>query len=137
MVYLLDICVISDFVKGEPNTLERLKSIPPSDVAISTITHMEIQYGLANIPTRATKIRPILDGICQSVQLLTFGEPEAIAAAQIRHHLKTTGQPIGAYDVLIAATAIANDLITVTSNIKEFERIPGIKIENWRHRKKG
>ena len=50
MNYLLDTCVISDFVKGEKNTLDRLKNIPPNEIAISSITVMEIQYGIALNP---------------------------------------------------------------------------------------
>ncbi len=87
MRYLLDTCVISDFVKGEPNTSQRLKSVSPEDISVSSITSME---------------------------------------------LKRAGTPIGAYDVLIAATAIVHKLILVTANVREFERIPNLQIQNWR-----
>jgi tRNA(fMet)-specific endonuclease VapC len=57
---------------------------------------------------------------------------EAEQAAQIRVALKSQGQPIGAYDVLIAATALQHSLIMVTANQREFERVPGLQTENWR-----
>ena len=52
MGYLLDTCVVSDFVKGETNTLKRLKSVSPSDIFVSSLTVMEIKYGLAINPQR-------------------------------------------------------------------------------------
>lgn len=55
-----------------------------------------------------------------------------MAAAAIRATLKQEGQPIGAYDVLIAGTAVARGLIVVTSNVGEFRRIAGLQVEDWR-----
>ena len=60
MNYLLDTCVISDFVKGDKNTLSMLKSVSPNDLAISSITVMEIQYGLALNPNRAKAIASVI-----------------------------------------------------------------------------
>ncbi|MEI6328866.1 MAG: hypothetical protein WCP16_06515 [Pseudanabaena sp. ELA645] len=54
---------------------------------------------------------------------------------QIRNFLKLAGTPIGAYDVLIAATALTHRLIIVTANVREFERIPNLQIQNWRNDK--
>lgn len=133
MRYLLDTCVLSDFIKGEPGTQTRLKQTPPTDIAVSSITVMELCYGLQLNPQRAAKIEPILTSLLASVALLPFGNAEAEQAAQIRSLLKTTGQPIGAYDVLIAATALQHNLIMVTANVREFDRVPGLPVENWRH----
>ncbi|NJM74171.1 MAG: type II toxin-antitoxin system VapC family toxin [Scytonema sp. RU_4_4] len=132
MSYLLDTCVVSDFVKGEENTLKRLKSSSPSDVFISSITVMEVKYGLAVNPQRAVKIQALLETFLSSITILPFGSEAAEQAALIRSILKTAGTPIGAYDVLIAATALTHNLIIVTSNIREFQRVPNLKIENWR-----
>ncbi|BAZ28202.1 hypothetical protein NIES4074_06330 [Cylindrospermum sp. NIES-4074] len=132
MGYLLDTCVVSDFVKGEKNTLKRLKSIVPADVFISSLTVMEVKYGLAINPERAVKIQPIIETFLISITILPFSSQEAEKAAEIRSILKIAGSPIGAYDVLIAATAISHNHIVVTSNIREFQRVPNIQIENWR-----
>ncbi|MHC0062327.1 PIN domain-containing protein [Nostoc sp. UIC 10890] len=59
MGYLLDTCVISDFVKGEENTLKRIKLISPIEIFVSSITVMEVKYGLAINPQRAVKIQSI------------------------------------------------------------------------------
>ncbi|MBE7382315.1 MAG: type II toxin-antitoxin system VapC family toxin [Leptolyngbya sp. SIO1E4] len=132
MRYLLDTCVISDFIKGEAGTLAGLKETPPVDVAISAITVMELRYGLALNPQRVKKIEPAIASILSSVTILPFTKTEAEQAAQIRAVLKSQGQPIGAYDVLIAATALQHDLIMVTANQREFERVANLQIENWR-----
>jgi tRNA(fMet)-specific endonuclease VapC len=132
MRYLLDTCVISDFIKGEAGTTTRFKQTLPADIAISSITVMELRYGLALNPQRVQKIEPAITSILSSVTILPFGIVEAEQTAQIRSALKSQGQPIGAYDVLIAATALQHNLIMVTANQREFERILGLKTENWR-----
>jgi tRNA(fMet)-specific endonuclease VapC len=132
MRYLLDTCVISDFIKGEPNTLLRLKQTPPSDLGVSSITVMELSYGLALNPKFAQKAQPLITNFLAAVTIIPFGDMEAEQAAQIRAILKSQGQPIGAYDVLIAATAIQHHLLMVTANQREFDRVIGLQTENWR-----
>ncbi|MEM6432715.1 MAG: type II toxin-antitoxin system VapC family toxin [Cyanobacteria bacterium P01_D01_bin.115] len=132
MRYLLDTCVISDFIKGEPGTIARLKQTSPVDIAISAVTVMELQYGLVLNPQRAQKVEPAISSILAAVTMLPFSNGEAKQAAQIRAMLKSQGQPIGAYDVLIAATALQHDLIMVTANQREFERVTSLQLENWR-----
>ncbi|GHV22600.1 twitching motility protein PilT [Spirochaetia bacterium] len=132
MRYLLDTCVISDFIKGEVGTKARLKHTLPSDIAVSVITVMELNYGLAINPQRAKKIESIIASFIASVIIIPFSTVEAEQAAQIRAALKSQGQPIGAYDVLIAATALRHDLLMITANQREFERVPGLQTENWR-----
>jgi tRNA(fMet)-specific endonuclease VapC len=132
MRYLLDTCVISDFIKGEPGTQARLKQTPPNDIAVSVITVMELRYGLLINPQRAQKIEPAISSFLASVTILAFGNAEAERAAQIRAILKAQGQPIGAYDVLIASTALQHSLLMITANQREFDRVSSLQTENWR-----
>jgi tRNA(fMet)-specific endonuclease VapC len=132
MAYLLDTCVLSDFVKGEQNTLNQLKSISPTDLFISSLTVMEIKYGLAINQAKAIKIQPLIETFLISITVLNFTSQEAEKAAEIRSILKIAGSPIGSYDVLIAATALSHNLMIVTSNVREFQRVPNLQIENWR-----
>lgn len=132
MTYLLDTCVISDFIKGEVGTQERLKFYSPQLCAISAVTVMEIEYGLRLNPAKAIKIRPIIKELLTPMMIFPFGESESLCAATIRAQLKQEGQPIGFYDLLIGATAFANGHTLVTANIKEFSRISELKSENWR-----
>lgn len=132
MRYLLDTCVISDFIKGEVGTTIRLRQTPPADIAISAITVMELRYGLILNPQRAQKVEPAIASLLSSITVLPFSTEEAEQTAQIRATLKSQGQPIGAYDILIAATALQHNLLMVTANQREFGRIPGLQTENWR-----
>ena len=93
---------------------------------------MELRYGLQLNPQRAQKIEPVIRDILASVIVLPFTDADADQAARIRATLKTQGQPIGAYDVLIAATALQHKLIMVTANQREFDCVPGLQTENWR-----
>jgi tRNA(fMet)-specific endonuclease VapC len=132
MKYLLDTCTVSDFVKGQPNVLTRVKATPPNLIGVSALTRMEVDYGLALNTERAKKLTPILDAFFSTIVTLPFDEADAQAAAAIRAALKTQGQPIGAYDVLIAGTALARGLVVVTSNAGEFKRVSGLQVEDWR-----
>ncbi len=132
MQYLLDTCVISDFIRGEAGTQTRLKQTPPVDIAISVVTVMELRYGLVLNPQRAQKIESAISSLLSSVTILPFCREEAEQAAHIRAALKRQGHPIGAYDVLIAATAQHHNLRMVTANQREFDRVLGLVTENWR-----
>lgn len=132
MKYLLDTCTVSDFVKGQPGVLARIKATAPNQIVVSSITRMEIDYGLALNSARARKLSPMLDAFFSVTQTVPFEEPDAHATAAIRAALKRTGQPIGAYDLLIAGTGLARGLIVVTSNVDEFARVGGLQVENWR-----
>ena len=132
MKYLLDTCTVSDFVKGQPRVLARVKATPPNLIAVSALTRMEVDYGLALNIERAKKLAPLLDAFFLAVVTLPFDAADARAAAAIRAALKTRGQPIGAYDVLIAGTALARGLVVITSNVGEFKRVSGLQLEDWR-----
>lgn len=132
MKYLLDTCAVSDFVKGQPGLLSRIKATPPSMIAVSALTRMEVEYALALNLERAKKLAPLLDAFFSVVATIPFEEADASAAAGLRAALKTKGQPIGAYDLLIAGTGLARGLIVVTSNTVEFQRVSGLQIEDWR-----
>ncbi len=132
MKYLLDTCTVSDFVKGQPKVLARVKATSPNLIAVSALTRMEVDYGLSLNAERAKKLAPLLDAFFSSIATIPFDEADAQAAAAIRAALKTQGQPIGAYDVLIAGTGLARGLVVVTSNIGEFKRVGGLHVEDWR-----
>lgn len=129
MKYLLDTCTVSDFVKGQPNVLARVKATSPNLIAVSALTRMEVDYGLALNTERAKKLA---DAFFSTIATLPFDQSDAQAAAAIRAALKTQGQPIGAYDVLIGGTGLARGLVVVTSNVGEFKRVSGLHVEDWR-----
>lgn len=132
MSYLLDTCVVSDFIRSEPNTLLRVQRTSPASIMLSSITVMEIFYGLSLNPARAKKIKSIITSFVDEVTVLDFNQDDAEEAAILRASLKKQGSPIGSYDVLLAGTAINRHLVLVSANIKEFQRIKELSLENWR-----
>ncbi len=132
MSWLLDTCVLSDFSRGDRGTLARLKAAAPSAVAVTAITVMEIEYGLARLPARAKGIGPVMRALLDAVTVLPYTGEDARASASVRAALERKGRPIGAYDVLIAGAALSRGLVLVTSNVREFGRVSGLRVENWR-----
>ena len=132
MRYLLDTCVLSDFARGDANTLERVKVAPPEHIAVSSITAMEVEFGLALDAARARRLAPVMHALLGAMAVLPYDAEDARATATLRAALQKKGRPIGAYDALIAGCALARGLVLVTSNEREFGRVGGLKIENWR-----
>lgn len=132
MDYLLDTCVVSDFIKGDNNTLIRLKAKSPLQIKISSITAYELQYGLEKNDQLKKSVKKAVLGFLRDIEIIPFQIDMAKQAAIIRSNLEQAGKPIGSYDILIAATALTLDLMLVTSNEKEFSRIPNLKMENWK-----
>jgi tRNA(fMet)-specific endonuclease VapC len=129
MKYLLDFNICIHFLRGKYNIIEKLNEVGIDNCAISEITLAELVFGAekSDNPKKNHKliekfigqlsILPIFDAI------QTYGKEKA--------RLQSEGKMISDFDLLIGCTSIENDLIMVTENIKEFDRIKGIKIENW------
>jgi tRNA(fMet)-specific endonuclease VapC len=137
MRYLLDTTVLSDFTRGIPAVLSRLKATPKGEAAICTVTVMEIEYGLALNPARARKIEPMIRSLLRDLPLLSYEVEDARATAAVRAALAKRGTPIGPFDVMIAGTALRRGLMMVTSNGGEFERIAGLNLQDWRKTETG
>jgi tRNA(fMet)-specific endonuclease VapC len=129
MKYLLDTCTISDFVKGQPNVMAKLKATPAKQVGVSSLTRMEVAFGLSRHSERERKLAPVLDALFGAIVTVPFEEADALAAAGIRAGLV---KPLGAYDLLIAGTALARGLVLITSNVAELQRVGGLQVEDWR-----
>ena len=132
MRYLLDTTVISDFTRGEPAVLARLKATRKGDAAVSTVTVMEVEYGLLLNPARARKVEPMIRALLTDLEVFAYGPEDATATAAVRAALTKRGKPIGPYDLMIAGTALRRGLVMVTSNGAEFTRITGLIVEDWR-----
>jgi tRNA(fMet)-specific endonuclease VapC len=132
MKYLLDTNVISDFARGDRSVQHELRAHAPSDLAVSTVTVMEVDYGLAIAPGRRRAIGPVLDAMFDALHVLPFTAEDARAAGLVRAGLRKAGRPIGPYDVMLAGCALARGLVLVTANVAEFERVSSLVLENWR-----
>jgi tRNA(fMet)-specific endonuclease VapC len=132
MNYLLDTCVVSDFAQGHSGVVARIKATTPDEIAVSVLTEMEVDYGLQLNPKLSLRLKPVMDAFFGAVHLLPYDSVCAQRTARLRAALKARGSPIGAYDALLAGTALAQGLILVTSNLREFERVDGLVVEDWR-----
>jgi tRNA(fMet)-specific endonuclease VapC len=129
--FMLDTDISSYIMKRSSDAvLVKLKTVDVSDVCISSITKSELMYGVEVSPRRP-RDEAELDAYLKYVEVLDYPSGAAIDYARIRAFLKTSGTMIGANDLLIAAHARCLDLTLVTNNTREFERVPGLRIENW------
>ena len=131
-MYLLDTNVISDFVRGDAKVIARLRNEAPGDLAISVITEMEVEYGIARRPSLAARTKTAMRDLMNLLQMLPFEREDAKTAGQLRVELHAAGTPLGAYDLLLAATARRRGLRFVTHNTSEFARVRGLELEDWR-----
>lgn len=130
MRFLLDtdICVYA--IKQHTTVLQRILSHRRTEVAISVITEAELRYGAAKSKAAAKTLRA-LEAFLLPFETIDFTSGHAEVYAGIRSKLELGGTPIGPLDTLIAAQAMADSLVLVTNNDREFTRIAGLRVENW------
>ena len=131
MHYLLDTNICIYLIKRRPReVLERFRQHSPRDVAISTITLFELEYGVEKGRYRQ-RSKDALAKFLLPLNLIDPDPSSAIEAAVIRAQLEKKGISIGPYDLLIAGLAQSRGMTLVTNNIKEFERVVSLHLENW------
>ena len=131
MIYLLDTNVCIYLIKRKPvAVLKKFEACSVGDIAISTISVAELQFGVqkSSYPDRNKRA---LEQFLVPLTVVDFNYQAALVYGEIRSGLETEGTPIGALDTLIAAHALSLGLIVITNNEKEFLRVPGLKVENW------
>ena len=126
--YLLDTDISIYIIKRKPHGIRRQFNVHAGEMAISSVTVAELLFGAENSSSPAENKR-IVDGFVQRLHVLDFDQAAATQYAQIRIELKR--KSIGAYDVMLAAQARSRGLILVTNNIREFDRVDGLRLENW------
>ena len=129
-MYILDTNTLIYFFKGIGNVADKLLAASPKDIGIPAVVLYELEYGIARSTSPKKRMKQ-LEELCALVEVLPFGKEEAKTSATIRASLDKKGTPIGPYDVLIAGTALSKQGILVTSNTKEFSRVPRLKIIDW------
>jgi tRNA(fMet)-specific endonuclease VapC len=131
MKYLLDTNICIYLIKNKPKKLlTKIHKTPLSEIAISSITIAEMEYGIAK-STKPTESRIALMKFLLPFEIVDFSEQAAPHYGSIRRDLQTKGTPIGNMDMLIASVALAHGLTLVTNNMKEFSRIDNLKVEDW------
>ncbi len=129
MRYLLDANAIIALLNDTASPIaRRVRRHAPRDFGVSAVVIHELYYG-AFKSQRVEQHVARVDALQFSV--LEFDEEDARQAGEIRAHLASKGTPIGPHDVLIAGQAMARELTLVTHNTSEFQRVPGLKVEDW------
>ncbi|PIQ48387.1 MAG: VapC toxin family PIN domain ribonuclease [Cytophagales bacterium CG12_big_fil_rev_8_21_14_0_65_40_12] len=129
MNYLLDTNICIYYLKGQYGLNEKLKSIGANALFISEITLAELKYGVAN-SLSPEKNTLALDKFLSGVNILPIFDALDIYALE-KARLRKLGKPVDDFDIIIGASAISNNMILVTNNVKHFERLENINIENW------
>lgn len=129
-MFVLDTNTLVYFFRGEGDVARRLLSTPPADVAVPSVVVFELETGIAK-SRDSSRRRQQLDHLLQAVMVLPFGVEEAKTSAALRARLELEGHPIGPMDTLIAGTALAHRGVLVTRNLREFQRVPGLSVEDW------
>lgn len=129
--YLLDtnICIYL-IKKCPPEVFERFQQIQLQQLHIPAITVFELYYGIQRNNSHRRNLSALKNFI-SPLTVVDFNLESAKKAALIRDALQKKGTPIGPYDILIAAIALSLDMVLLTNNVREFERVEGLKLENW------
>jgi tRNA(fMet)-specific endonuclease VapC len=131
MKYLLDTNICIYTINYKPSSIiKQITSKQPDDVAISSITIAELEYGVSHSKYPDTNRIALLEFLIP-FQIIDFDQRAAISYGLIRNELEANGKLIGPMDLLLAAQALSRDLVLVTNNEREFNRIKNLKIENW------
>jgi len=131
MTYMLDTNICIYAMKKKPEkVLQRLKEELNSGICISSITLAELEYGMKH-SSNSVKNEQALLRFLAPLSILPFGAAAATEYGAIRAHLQKQGTPIGPLDMLIAGHAKAENIILVTNNVREFDRVPDLEIEDW------
>jgi len=130
-MYFLDTNICAYFISRRyPAVTARFRAVDPHELAISALVAAELAYGVEH-STRVEQNRLALEGFMRLITVVPWDVSAMWHFAQHKTRLKRLGQPIGELDLLIASQALALDAVLVTNNTREFERIDGLKLENW------
>ncbi len=130
MKYMLDTNTVIYAVNKNEKVIERILECDLDDLCISSITLAELEYGVCNSEKQYYN-RMVLMMFLSKFSIVDFDALAAKEYGDIKSSLKKQGNIIGPNDLLIAAHARSCDLTLVTNNVREFERVEGLKIENW------
>ena len=130
--FMLDtnICIFT--IKNRPEHVREAFNAHHGQLCISTVTLMELVFG-AEKSSNPQRNLAVVEGFAARLEALKYDWEAAANTGQLRAELAKLGTPIGPYDQMIAGHARSQGLILVTNNTREFERVPGLRIEDWVH----
>lgn len=128
--YLLDTNILSELMRRPGGILRRrVGEVGPGAVYTSVIVAAELRYGIAK--SQSARLTAQLEEVLAPMTIAAFDEPADRIYGRLRAELQAAGTPIGANDLWIAAQALHDESVLVTDNVREFGRVPGLKVENW------
>ena len=131
MKYLLDTNICIYIMNRRPlNVIRKFKEYDIGDIGVSSITVSELYYGAQKSNRPEKNLQRLFDFLLP-FEILSYDEIAASAYGSLRAALERRGELIGPLDMLIAAHALSQNLILVSNNVREFQRVPGLRIENW------
>ena len=131
MTYMLDTNICIYVMKKKPeNVLRRFREELDGGICISSITLAELEYAMKHSSDPVKNEQALLRFLAP-LSVLPFGAAAASEYGEVRAYLQSRGTPIGPLDMLIAAHARAEGMTLVTNNMREFERVPELDLENW------
>ena len=128
--FMLDTDTVSFALRGHGQVATRLLDHRPSEICISSITLGELRFGAAR--RRSRKLHRLIDTFIGAIAVLPFDQAAGDRFGPVAASLAAKGTPIGGFDTLIAAHALAADLTLITNNTKHFDRVDGLRTDNWR-----
>lgn len=129
-MFLLDTDTSIRFMKGRPEVIGYFRKHGPNTIFLSCISYHELLYGALHSGAVQRHLRAVEEFI-SPLTLLAFTHSSATFSSQVRQELAALGQAIGPLDTLIAGHALEHDLTLVTGNLREFSRVPGLRVETW------
>ncbi|TSA13278.1 MAG: type II toxin-antitoxin system VapC family toxin [Comamonadaceae bacterium] len=130
MRYLLDTHICTYVINARPAAvLARFVEHEVDGLGISAITASELYWGVCK--SGSVRNRTTLEKFLSPLAVLDYDLGAARKYGELRAYLEQQGTPIGPLDQQIAAHALALDVTLVTNNVREFERVPGLRLENW------
>ena len=131
MRYMLDTNICIYAIRHKPEkVLQKLQEVDPEDVCVSSVTYAELVHGVEK-SAAIERNRLALSMLLANIEILNFDADAANCYGKIRAYLEKNGTPIGPLDMMIAGHAMSHGYTVVTNNVKEFSRVPHLKIENW------
>lgn len=128
--YLLDTNIVIYVIKQRPLAVLDIFNRHHGRMAISSITLAELAHG-AEKSSDLSRNMAVVEDFVSRLDVLAYDDKAAWQYGNIRAMLEKAGQPIGLNDLHIAAHARSNGLTLVTNNLREFEKVPGLLLENW------
>jgi len=128
--YMLDTDVSIYVLKNRPPELRDLFNERSENICLSSVTVAELLYGAEKSERRDHNLS-VIEDFTAHLDVVAFGEKAAGHYGDIRADLERKGTPIGPYDLMIAGHARSEGLVLVTNNTREFDRVSGLRVENW------